>query len=186
MGDNGKMYVSDDMLPIYRDEIISIADIITPNQYEVELLTGMKISSIEDAWIAVDCLHSKGCPTVIVTSTNLGNDDKLIGLASGRRGTKQVKYLIEIPKYNYNFTGTGDIFASLFLAWFTKTDHDIKLSLEKTIATLQSILIRTIAANSTIPCDNVISPKNIELKLIQSLNDILSPTIEIYGRLIQD
>lgn len=36
MGDNGRMYVPESLLQIYRDTIVPLADIITPNQYEVE------------------------------------------------------------------------------------------------------------------------------------------------------
>lgn len=45
-----------------------------------------------------------------------------------------------LPKLDAAFTGTGDLFAALFLAWFHKTNSDVKLSLEKTIATLQAIV----------------------------------------------
>lgn len=38
MGDNGKMYVPNELLDIYRDEIIPLADIVTPNQFELELV----------------------------------------------------------------------------------------------------------------------------------------------------
>ena len=36
MGDNGKMYVPAELLPLYREQIVPLADIITPNQYEAE------------------------------------------------------------------------------------------------------------------------------------------------------
>ena len=36
MGDNGHMYVPKELLDIYRDKLIPLADIITPNQFEVE------------------------------------------------------------------------------------------------------------------------------------------------------
>ena len=36
MGDNGQMYVPEEILPIYRDYIIPLSDIITPNQFETE------------------------------------------------------------------------------------------------------------------------------------------------------
>lgn len=49
-------------------------------------------------------------------------------------------YQIEIPKMDATYTGTGDLFAALFLAWSYKTNNDIKLTLEKTIATLQGIV----------------------------------------------
>ena len=44
MGDiwdgEGKMYVPEDILPIYKNEVIPIADVVTPNQFEAQLLTG--------------------------------------------------------------------------------------------------------------------------------------------------
>lgn len=69
-------------------------------------------------------------------------------------------YTIEIPKIKASYVGTGDLFAALFLAWFYKTDCDLKISLEKTIATLQAIVKDTfekargmfIAHNKTIHC----------------------------------
>lgn len=82
MGDNGELYVPKELLPIYRDEIISLADILTPNQYEAELLTGIKIKSINDAWKAIEEFHVKGIKTVAISSTNLGTDEYFIGLCS--------------------------------------------------------------------------------------------------------
>ena len=36
MGDDNEMYVADDVLPIYRDTLLPLADIIAPNWFEVE------------------------------------------------------------------------------------------------------------------------------------------------------
>lgn len=36
MGDNKKMYVPEEMLDVYKKEIIHLTDIITPNEYELE------------------------------------------------------------------------------------------------------------------------------------------------------
>jgi pyridoxine kinase len=36
MGDNGKMYVPEELLEIYKNTILPLADIITPNQFEAE------------------------------------------------------------------------------------------------------------------------------------------------------
>lgn len=52
--------------------------------------------------------------------------------------------MIEIPKLSSSFTGSGDLFASLFLAWMYKTNNNIKESMEKATATMQSVLKRTI------------------------------------------
>ena len=38
------------MLEVYRNEILSIADVLLPNQFEAEQLSGMKIENEEDGW----------------------------------------------------------------------------------------------------------------------------------------
>lgn len=86
MGDNGKLYVPAELLPIYRNLIVPLADVVTPNQFEVELLTERKITSVADAWDAVELLHAKGCKTVVLSSSELGGDNYLLGLASNKNG----------------------------------------------------------------------------------------------------
>lgn len=46
------------------------------------LLTGMKIKTEADALAAMEALHQKGAKKVIISSTELGSDDTLIGLGS--------------------------------------------------------------------------------------------------------
>jgi len=36
LGDDGKMYVPEALKEIYKKEILPLADVITPNQYELE------------------------------------------------------------------------------------------------------------------------------------------------------
>jgi len=36
MGDNKKMYVQKEILDVYKNEIIHLTDILTPNEYELE------------------------------------------------------------------------------------------------------------------------------------------------------
>nr|CAD7576974.1 unnamed protein product [Timema californicum] len=144
MGDNGHMYVPQELLPIYRDTILPLADIITPNQYEVELLTGKKISSVKDAWDAIGIFHDMKINTVVLSSTELGTEQFLLGLASSIAGGKKTKLSIKIPRFSASFTGTGDLFAALLLSWMFRTENDLKLSLERTIFTLQAVLKRTL------------------------------------------
>eukprot|EP00064_Thunnus_orientalis_P008742 superscaffoldBa00001064_g8765 len=39
MGDHGAMYVPEKLLPVYRDKVVPLADILTPNQFEADLIT---------------------------------------------------------------------------------------------------------------------------------------------------
>jgi pyridoxine kinase len=36
MGDDGRMYVPEEILHIYADDVVPIADVLTPNQFEAE------------------------------------------------------------------------------------------------------------------------------------------------------
>ncbi|KAJ9111693.1 hypothetical protein QFC19_001052 [Naganishia cerealis] len=73
MGDIGKgLYVAEDVIPIYR-QLLSQATIITPNQFETELLTERKIDSIKSLYEALDVLHSSphSVPHVAISSIPL-------------------------------------------------------------------------------------------------------------------
>lgn len=50
-----------------RDELLKMVDILTPNESECEIITGIQIESIEDAKSAVEYLLGKGIKTVVVT-----------------------------------------------------------------------------------------------------------------------
>ena len=68
LGDNGKLYVPPDLVPIYRDEVVPLATILTPNQFEAETLTGIQIASDEDAVSESPLGYSQ---TTLVASANL-------------------------------------------------------------------------------------------------------------------
>lgn len=86
MGDDGVMYVPQELLPVYRDTIVPLADIVTPNQFEVELLTGKSIKSEQEAWDAVEWFHDKGVKTVAISSSELGGSKDLLALVSHKEG----------------------------------------------------------------------------------------------------
>lgn len=174
MGDDGKMYVPDDILPVYRDIVVPLADILTPNQFEAELITGIKVTNIDSALKAIQALHNKGVKTVVLSSTYLGDEKNMIALASNAGSC----YKIQIPKLDATFTGTGDLFAALFLAWSHKSDNNLKLTLEKTVSTLQHIVrdtyqkARAVHPSGKIPC------ALIELRLVQNKFFIEEPQVK--------
>ncbi|XP_047991570.1 pyridoxal kinase isoform X2 [Leguminivora glycinivorella] len=181
MGDNGKMYVPEDILPVYRDIVVPLADIITPNQFEAELMTGLRVEDVQGAYKVIEELHSKGVKTVVLSSSDLGDKDNMIAIASSNGEC----YTIQIPKVDATFTGTGDLFAALFLAWSYKTRDNLKLTLEKTIATLQAIVKDTYQkARAKYPTGKV-PPALIELRLIQNKATIEDPAILINATKIE-
>ncbi|XP_037039320.1 pyridoxal kinase [Bradysia coprophila] len=186
MGDNGEMYVPKTLLPIYRDEIIPLADICTPNQYEMELLTGHEnIKTKEDTLKSLNWFHERGVNTVALSSTSLGTPDQLLAFLSHQTKDKQRQlFSLSIPKQGngINFTGTGDLFASLFLA-HSSLSANLQVAFENTIASLQAVISNTIAA---MPSDLVragkIESRHRELKLVQSKNDIERPQVTLVAK----
>jgi len=188
MGDTGPgLYVPPDLLPVYKSLILPLADVCLPNQFEAELLTDKKIVTEEDAREVMDLLHSKGPSTVILSSTELGSDKYLLGMASTVVDGVKTVVKVNIPKFPAAFVGTGDLFTALCTAWLTKTQGDLKLTLEKTIGTMQAVLTRTLAhANNAAQSAGLSkpSPAQMELKLIQSKADIEQPPSSIQASVL--
>ncbi|KAJ4960578.1 hypothetical protein NE237_020488 [Protea cynaroides] len=42
MGDEGKLYVPQELVSVYRERVVPVASMLTPNQFEAELLTGFR------------------------------------------------------------------------------------------------------------------------------------------------
>jgi len=49
------------------DEVLSCVDVITPNETEAEVLTGITVTDDESAQLAADALHRKGIEIVMIT-----------------------------------------------------------------------------------------------------------------------
>lgn len=86
LGDDGHLYVPAELIPIYRDNIIPLCDICTPNQFEVEMLSGIKLTNEEDAWLATNWFHKKGVRTVVISSSKFGPNGSLSGYLSHKTG----------------------------------------------------------------------------------------------------
>lgn len=88
------------------DALLALVDIITPNETEAEILTGIAVKSDEDAARAADALHDKGIHTVLIT---LGRR----GVWLSERGSGQ-----RIPGFNVKAVDTiaaGDTFNGAFI-----------------------------------------------------------------------
>ncbi|KAH9479249.1 Putative pyridoxal kinase C6F6.11c [Psilocybe cubensis] len=71
MGDAGRLYVAADVIPVYQ-EMLPLATIITPNWFEVELLTGVELKDMPSLHRALDILHKDyHVPNVVISSIPL-------------------------------------------------------------------------------------------------------------------
>jgi pyridoxine kinase len=163
-GDDGRLYCKPELPHAFRTAILPIATIITPNQFEAELLAEMPITSEKDAITACTRLHSKGPGTVILTSLHL--DSKFVTIIASTRikqqqqqhsggnhlgnasdnkiGNTFAQYKLRVPRVEGYFTGTGDLFTALLLGWLHHYPQNLKLALENAVAGLQTVLVDTV------------------------------------------
>lgn len=155
MGDEGALYVAPEIVPLYRN-IMRIADIVTPNQFEAETLSEMKIVSLQDVCKVSEKLHSLGSPNVIITTLSLPLDNvpQEIRLESSTESSlycftsqklpngKTEQHLIAFPTYQGYFTGTGDLFSSLLVARFTEENTLVNAAF-KAVCSVNAITRKT-------------------------------------------
>jgi pyridoxine kinase len=104
-------YVRDGVAEFFRDNALGLADIVTPNRFELEYLTGCSIASLAEAVEAAAALRAQGPAVVLVTSLD-AEPDRLTMLASGADGA----WTVETPRLPAMLNGCGDVTAALFLA----------------------------------------------------------------------
>jgi len=171
LGDDDKLYVPQEMVEIYKSDLIPLSNIITPNHFEAEVLTGISVRNQAQAVQACKLLHEMGPKVVVITSIPIPDNDLLVVL-SEIKDDKQSIYTLTCPKVSGRYHGTGDLMAALLLANIHEEPMNAGAALEKTVSTMYAVMQRSAAG--PIPTD-VATFK--ELKLIQSKNDIECPNI---------
>jgi pyridoxine kinase len=163
LGDMGKLYCPQDCISVYKG-ILCLADIITPNEYEAKWLTEMDehVSSVELIQSMARKLHVMGPELVVITSVDI--DGILYLFASCK--SKNIIYQIRIPKkFEGKFSGTGDLFAALLVAYLD--NHPLETACCQVLSIMKSILERTLDLRQ--------DPGPRELAIIQSAKEILNP-----------
>src|SRR5579885_2018792 len=61
-------YVTEGIAEFFRDQALALADIVTPNRFELEYLTGARIATIAEATRAAQALRARGPGVVLLTS----------------------------------------------------------------------------------------------------------------------
>ena len=88
------------------DEILSQIDIVTPNEVEAEMLTGIPVENVENAYKAAQVFFEKGVKAVVIT---LGSRGVYVA-------TPEKQQLLPVPKVDVlDTTGAGDAFNGGFV-----------------------------------------------------------------------
>ncbi len=115
MGDtDGGVYVADDVPPFMRERAVPAADVVLPNQFELELLTGRSIATLADARAAAAALRAQGPRLVVVTS--LARNDGPAGMIEMLLAAPEGDWLVATPHIAFDVApnGAGDLTAALF------------------------------------------------------------------------
>jgi len=68
LGDHGKLYVPEALVEEYKHNVVPVADVLTPNEFEAEQLSDVTIQDLPSALSALSALHARGATTVVMTS----------------------------------------------------------------------------------------------------------------------
>ncbi|XP_043696080.1 pyridoxal kinase [Telopea speciosissima] len=175
MGDEGKLYIPQELVSVYRERVVPVASMLTPNQFEAELLTGFRITSERDGLEACNILHAAGPSKVVITSVHIGESLLLIGSHKKSEGQPLEQFKIVIAKIPAYFTGTGDLMTALLLGWSNKYPDNLDRASELAVSSLQALLRRTINDYKSAGFDPQSS--SLEIRLIQSQEDIRNPQV---------
>ncbi len=164
IGDEGKgVYVRPGIGEWLRDRALPVADIATPNQFELGYLTGLPCATAAEARVAVRALQARlhGRRCVLVTS--LQTDITPAGHIDMLAAEGDDLHLLRTERLNLTVNGAGDLVAALFLFHLLSTGSAAE-ALAKAGASLAGILRRTEAAGGG------------ELQIIQAQSELIAPS----------
>jgi pyridoxine kinase len=145
MGDVGRgMFVRPGIPEFMRDEVVPRAEIITPNKFELEFLTGTSTSSLEEVLDAVDGVRAVGPRHVLVTSVLQADQPDLLDVVAV---SDEGAWRVTTPLLPISPNGCGDVTAALYLAHL-HTSGSPRAALERTTSTVFAILEATLAAGT--------------------------------------
>lgn len=162
IGDVGRgVFVQPGVPQFMRERAVPAADVVTPNQFELEYLAERATPTLGAALDAVEALHALGPRTVLVTSLHTeqtpANAIELI--ASGADG----RFRLRVPKLPLDANGAGDAIAALFLFHY---EHSGSLgeALGRAASSIFGVLAKTQEAASR------------EMLLIEAQEELVNPT----------
>jgi pyridoxine kinase len=171
LGDRDRgLFVQTSIPPLVRDRLCPLADILTPNHFEFEYLVGAKTTTktkttatatTSGELIALaQTLLACGPSTVVITSAELSDtpDGEIETLAVERSQSWRVR----TPRLPINPSGTGDLFAALFVAARVQ-GADTKDALGHAASAIFAVLERTAISGTE------------EMRIVESAEQLVRP-----------
>lgn len=196
MGDDGKLYVSEQVPPKYK-QLLKLATIATPNEFEAQILTSHSTTTLPEIRDCLRAFHDiHELKHIVITSISIpitlvqhlddlpppDADGNVLICAGSTQGSDP--WMIIFPKRNQRFDGVGDLFASVLLGRLVSADSpDLSQAAELALTSTQGVMDQTGVIDTpgdVPPGINTLSPAAVkarrsELKIIQSRSVIENP-----------
>ncbi len=134
IGDAGGLYVPEETATAIRDQLMPLADISTPNRFELQWLTGHEIDDNQSLIIASEILGTKTVMTTSAHAMMTGSTGNL--LVSGAHTIMAEHRHVDGPS-----NGLGDLTSALFLAR-SLFGQSGELALKQTTASVFEVMAR--------------------------------------------
>jgi pyridoxine kinase len=141
IGDAGRgVYVREGIPEFMKERAVPAADIITPNQFELDYLAGRESKTLANALAAVKVVHALGPRAVLVTSLHTEDTpaDAIDLLASDKTGS----FRLRTPKLPLVVNGAGDAIAALFFAHYLRIGRIVE-ALSRAASAIFGVLAKT-------------------------------------------
>ena len=162
IGDVGRgIFVREGIPEFMRNKAVPAADVITPNQFELDYLSKRASKSLSHARDAVRALHDLGPRAILVTSLHTDNtpQNSIDLMASDENGC----FTVRTPKLPLTVNGAGDAIAAIFFAHYLRSGN-IGEALSRAASGIFGVLAQTAEAGSR------------EIQLVAAQDEIVSPS----------
>ncbi|WP_201859945.1 pyridoxal kinase PdxY [Microvirga soli] len=162
IGDVGRgVFVRPGIPEFMREQAVPAADIITPNQFELDYLSGLTAQTLDDVKRAVAIVHEMGPNVILVTSVETKETPSdSVDLIAGENGRF---WCVRTPKLSLSVNGAGDAIAALFFVHYARSRSALT-ALAEASASVYGLLKRTEEAGSR------------EILTIAAQDEFVSPT----------
>jgi pyridoxine kinase len=137
LGDDGKLFVKDEIAEAVLRGLVQHADWLTPNAYELGLITGRNVDSLESAREAARRVGKPVLVSSIRTALGLGN---LLAAPTG-------DWFCETARLPRAQKGAGDLLTALYVARRVRGDA-LVMALEGATGAVYDVIVRSLAADS--------------------------------------
>ena len=162
MGDVDRgFFVTEGLPELIRDSLVPAAQVITPNQFELDFLTGSTTATLAEVCAAAESVRARGPEIVLVTSVVVADTppDTIAMIAVG----PDQAWSVTTPRLPADFNGAGDLTAATFLAQWLAT-RDLAYAVTSTAERVYGVLKATVDSGER------------ELQLVAAQDELVNPS----------